>query len=758
MATQIKKVYNAFAGENLRSPEILRNQSTSTESLNVQQTDNLGMGKRKGHQIQNSGQGGSGAVTFNKTDITSGTQTQERLVVDENLYREITNTITLAYSGTGSAAYSYLLNSDQVFELHLYVDGEVVASQTFGNGRTASEVGTSAVVSFINGVTDWSATDNGSGSNRAAFISVNEFRTIDTDLVYKTFEQVDNPGTVTNIFPLHWASRNDDDYELMQFAQTNDVLYITNGKDGLFKYDGLRVYKAGMPDTTPLTLNTGAGALTGSYLYRYFYEYTDAQGRSYRSNVSSAQEIELSSNDVDITIPTIKEDSGYDTSDFLPTDTPTGDRIKITILRTRAGGTVFYEVTTIDNDPSVSSIVYTDNAEDDTINVDFTLPANNPRQPPICRYIDVFRNKLILTGNAESVNEVYFSDIESPEGFPIANRFIVRSRFGGPNSAVESQDNFLYIFKPNSISVVTGSLDSLQFEVDILSDEGVGCISANSIIKSQGKIYFLSSQGIYSIFNSQTPQEESSAHKPYYNNPTFNELRVNGINWIKERLLIWSLPEFDTIDGEKVLNKSRSKLVTLDIENDSWRTWKGLDISSGVSLDEEDIWFTGRFEDTGNTVRTVTSQLLNLGTGNDYADHDLPIEWRNATHWEHVEEPAIDKNFTRMRVYSVGEPLQNFTITGFDLTVKSNFNYSTAVITEASKSFVGGSQGYGEGAWDSFPWGDTPFKALQYNLSRKKCKSMRLIFENNTLHQNVLVTGYEIEVWAPYRPAIKGGI
>lgn len=749
MPTNIKKVYNTFNGENLRSPELIRDQRTSTRAVNSIQTDNLSLSKRKGNQIQASGQGGSGAVTFNRTDIASGVQTSDRLVVDNNLHKELTHNIDITYTGIGQPNFSYLLNSSAVFEINLFVDGEIIATSTFGDGKTSTEVGTSAVVDFINSVANFSATDTGPGSNRAAFIKSIEFTDIPGTLEYKTFEQIPNVAGITETFPLHYSTRNNDDFELMQFAQTNDVLYITNGQDGLYKYDGERVYKAGMQDAEDALLITGIGALTGSYVYRYYYQYTDALGRIYNSNVSTPQEINLTSNNVTLSIPSVQDGSGWDTD---------GSRLEIIILRTQAEGTILYEIGRVSNDGSLTNVTYTDNADDSLLTIDFTPPVNNPRQPPIARYIDVFRNKLILTGNPDSVNEVFFSDVESPEGFPIGNRFLTRSRFGGPNSGVAAQDNYLYVFKPNSITVVTGSLDTLQFEVDILSDEGVGCTSANSILEASGKIYFLSRQGVYSVFNGQTPVEESDPHKPYYNTLAFTPLRVNSFNWIQERLLIWSLPVFDTVSGEKVLNKEETVLVTLDMTTSSWRTWKGMDISGGISLDNEDVWFNGKFEEEGGVIRTVNSEVLSLNTTRDYADHNEPISFEESSHWETLDEPSVAKNFNRIRVYSIDEPLENFVNTGFDLTVVSNFNYNTGQITSSSKSFVGGSEGWGEFSWGEGPWGDTPLAALQFNLSRKKCNSIRIVMKNDILHQNVLISGFEFEVSVPYRLAIKGNV
>ena len=44
---------------------------------------------------------------------------------------------------------------------------------------------------------------------------------------------------------------------------------------------------------------------------------------------------------------------------------------------------------------------------------------------------------------------------------------------------------------------------------------------------------------------------------------------------------------------------------------------------------------------------------------------------------------------------------------------------------------------------------------LKSKLSSKKCKSLRLTFKNQELNKNALLSGYELEIVAPYRPEIK---
>ena len=44
---------------------------------------------------------------------------------------------------------------------------------------------------------------------------------------------------------------------------------------------------------------------------------------------------------------------------------------------------------------------------------------------------------------------------------------------------------------------------------------------------------------------------------------------------------------------------------------------------------------------------------------------------------------------------------------------------------------------------------------LKKKIASKKVRSMRLIFENSTKSQNVLISGFELEVVTPYKPTLK---
>lgn len=750
MAFLLKKYYDNFGGQNLRSPELSRNQSIATEATNCILSDNLSIRKRKGYEITVTGQGGAGATTFNQVDIATGISTQSRVVVDENLYIEEEQDIVVTYTGTtGNGAVSFLLDADtETFKCNLYVDASIVASIDCGTGKGISDIAVTDLIAAINATTDFSATTTGSGNPRAAFVSSEVFLEAPATLKYREYVLAPVPTGATAPFTGHWATRNDSDFELAQFAQTNDVLYITNGVDGLYKYDGTRVYKAGLPTPTGVTTVTQAGALTGSYVYRVQYRHTDDKQNIIVGNISDDIELTLSAEDTVLTIPTIQASSGFDTDSA---------NLEIVILRTTNGGALFYEIASVPNDPNVTDIDFTDNIPDASAILQFTEPVIRIGVPPICRYIDVWRNQIILTGDSTAVNRTYFSDVEFPEGFSVLNSFETSSRLGGANSGVKSLDNYLYVFKANSVSTVTGDLNAGQFQIDTLTDEGIGCLSANSLIEVGGEIWFLSRKGIYSVTQGSVT-EKSSALKPFFNNRSYTALRCTSINWIEERVALFSLSTMTTVGAEVVCDRDETKVLCYDLETGAWTVWTNIDMTAGVSLDLDELWTSGSFITPAGVPLRANAEFLQLNTNQDYADHEEAIPFKYATHWETLGEPAVPKKFHRIIVYSIDDVTQDFNTTPFTLTVETNRNFVDALASTWDLNFAGLTSGWGSFFWGTSTWGETNLRARKTRLSARKSRSLRAVFKNSKLHENVLISGYELEIYAPFSASIKDNI
>ena len=102
--------------------------------------------------------------------------------------------------------------------------------------------------------------------------------------------------------------------------------------------------------------------------------------------------------------------------------------------------------------------------------------------------------------------------------------------------------------------------------------------------------------------------------------------------------------------------------------------------------------------------------------------------------------------------------VSQFETDGFILKTSTEKDYDITPVGELDFDFNRWAvQGWGETTYDSVGWGDNVVrnKYLKSKLTSKKCKSLRITFKNEELNKNALLSGYELEIAAPYRQEIK---
>lgn len=742
MAFSSKKYFRNFGGQDLRSPELLRDDTTATDTLNVSFSENLSLTKRRGFQHLGRNVGGAGSATFNEVDIATGIQSESRLVFDSGVHQIKNDAITLNYSGSLNPSVEIKVE-DAVFKLFLYEDGEVQQKVTLGNAKNISETDIDSTLAAISG--DFSFTGTANSPNvLAANLKAVPLTSFEgsIDLAFEYYEEVDYPTGISNPLQAHWDTRNSPDFEINSTVQTNDVIYVTNGKTGLFKYDALRFYKAGLPKPAGITssLGTSGSIVNGDYIYRIVYKHTDNKENVIFSTPSDESIITVSSNEtIDLTVPNIEHGSGYDTD---------GD-IEILILRSNPNGSVLYVLDTVTNDPTSATQVYNDSNSDE-LTEDYRLPPFElnivPSDDFKCRYVDIWRGQIVLTGDEQDVNKTYYSDIEYPEGFSESNTFLTSTRLGGPNTGIRSLDNYLFVFKANSITAVTGDLATSQFQVDTLSDEGIGCLAHASLMEARSKVWFLGRRGIYSVDRNGVTLESAPL------TPIFTEefdkiatLRAVSFNWINEEMLLFLLPETEIVSGE-VRVKPESRTLAYNTQVGVWTTFNNLDFSCGINIDVEDVWFSGSYINSVGNVVKCTSEILRTFTEIDYADHTDPIEWVYKSNWETLGEPSVFKKFVRLKLYSLDTPLQGFETTAFTMGVETNHDYVDEIVSKTDLPFKEPNTGWGTFPWGTARWGEVKPVTRRTRLRPQKARSLRTVLKNSVTYENVLLSGYEFEV------------
>ena len=496
---KLLKGFANFQGLDLRSSDLQRSSEFATEALNVDFRKTGAMTKRKGHQAKQGTFGGFGTGVFADLNTTTGQITEKLVTVDSNLYIQKNETLTITYTGPDLArADLYLLDDGSEFVLDLYDDNVLVSQISLGLVKGESSFKDIAtLVTEITAVTNFSAVASGNDTRPAAFLDITRNLDIDSGgatIPYLVWELAALPTNAPTPFTTAQTKTGESDFENATFANLNSVLYIATGYDPLYKYDGTRIYRAGLPKpATAPTTNLIAGSVTDTNRkYQYTYEYTDAKGNIIESQASDESGlVSPTAQDVEVTVSNILDTTGFDTDS---TD------LKINLYATESGGSTFYLIKTVVNDGTSATQVIVDDVASPSLGVDFIPPVKTPGLPPIGKYLTSFQGLLIIGGDNNNVDTVHYSDIDSPEYFdPASSSFLVDTSMGDKVTGVAPLGNSLFVFKNNTIHQLTGELADDKFRVDLYGNARIGCAAHATIQEVNGFLTFLSSKGVYAL-------------------------------------------------------------------------------------------------------------------------------------------------------------------------------------------------------------------------------------------------------------------
>ena len=812
------KFYRNFAGLDLRSPDISQQPEAATEMMNAIIRPSGAISKRKGAQLATKSIGGYGATTFDNVD-DDGDVAEEFLTIDENLYKLNTGSYTITYSPGDSTIGSYEVyydEDDATFYFDLYDSTDTrVLHYAMGNGYSGTNRTFTELCTAISAVSDFAAVapTTAAGEN-ATFTPVTADKVSLSDGVAATlnfvyYTEVDKPSTYDNPFSAFYALRTNTNFENATFTSLNQVLYIAAASTALHKYDGLRVYKAGLPKpTTPTDSAGGGGSLFYSagevYKWKYTYTYIDAKGNQIESEPSETTDYTTTagSESRTIVLTNLQETSGYNVSqavvngnqtgvntitvdstsglkvgDYVylldgvtstvvsrkitaipnaTTFTIAGDAVNvldnaviscilITLYRTNKDGTLFYVSKELMNDTDNNTQSYDDGTADASLGAEFVEPIKPHGLPPQGKYIRAWRSQLVISGT-DSTNTVYYSDIENPEYFPEAdNSFTVSTKVTG----IREHDAILYVFKEKSIDIVSGDFGVDQFQVDTVSNIGIGCAAHATIQEVNKTIWFLANDGIYALSGSEM-QEMSKQIKPRFVRPdvTLSLKQSIAYNWVDQDKYMIYIPNL-TVNPTYSSDDSKIYVFDYGLYN-AWSEWNNFNYLGGISALNNALYFVRRVNSYQNTLKVSETQ-----SAADYLDHDQPIEFTYRTHWETAGEPAIFKKFLRLKVYSLDPTLQDFEMDTFQLTMNQYGNFLVDSIGEVTLDFSGGNEGWGEAGWGEVPWGESLLPDIKTKLNSSKLRSVQFKFSNSNYKENVLLSGYEVELNAGYKTHLK---
>lgn len=761
------KVFDSPLGLDLHASELKRNPLAATYTKNCLLRQTSAINKRPGwsrkaSDIAGSGNdvGGYGATVYHNVDLTTGIISEEVLSVGSTVYKLYDRILYCTYTGSGAATYSVVSNGTAIV-FSLYVDDVLLDSLNLGTGDEIAPVLISDLRAFIDALTDFTSTGN--TGCPAAYIDIVQnipITSSPTNINYKDWIALSTPtGYVNPITPAQTApfynydaTSTSTDFENASIVEVNDVIYFATGSDELHKYDGTRLYRAGMPHAPipgPVE-RAGAGSISaGTYYYKISYEYTDAKENRVEGHISDEPTAITfaGSKDVDVTYYNLRQT--YTTpptnpENFKGFDTQSSN-LKVNIWRTKvnqSATSTYYLVTSAANNAASDTSTYHDSTNDTALGAAYIVPLKVPGLPPKCKYIDVWRNMLIMSGNPVAVNTVYYADVEGGnEIFPANNAFDVDSKVTG----LRSLDNILGVFRLKAIDGVTGDLATDVFQVDHLSRDSVGCAANNTIQEIMGKLYFLSDRGIYRISQQGGLEHIGLPVSPKLQagNP-FSFKQATAFNWRDKFLYAVHMPVCET--NSSYSDNTLNEIFVYDYQKEAWFAWDNFNFMGGhAQKDDGTLFILGRTQ----SIKSIEILKKSL-TPYDFSDHVDAIEFDYRTAWDSMGEPSVFKKFLRVKVHSYDISINDFECDVFDINLITQHDFIDQDITDVTLDFSGGSNGWGTSPWGVFTWGNIRETQMRTKIASKKSKSMRIIFKNNNLHENILISGWEVEVATPY--------
>lgn len=444
------------------------------------------------------------------------------------------------------------------------------------------------------------------------------------------------------------------------------------------------------------------------------------------------------------------------------------NNLKIRLFRNQSSPTtptVWYELVEIPNNSFAATQVYTDNTPDNGLLFQFVEPFTD-RSPPVKgKYISQFQGLMVTAGDPEDPNNVSWSDFESPEYFPIPdNQFIVSNNIGDRITGIgQSNDSFI-IFQGQAIYALTGDVTEGAFRLDRLTAD-IGCSSHASIVDIRGLLMFMSPQGPRYISGLSLPKALGAAENNALFSrldPAFDQRGVDSEQLYRQKRIVglhdkagekyWLFVPCESTEpntGERYANQY-SVCFVYDYTRDAWLKYDNINAAGGiVEFADELIFVERRASDFTNAVEHILYRQHNAGNYFDYNDNHNPVSAYWKSPWEFLGEASILKSFQSVRIFST-----ELADSVYILTVKTERDFIEGAQL-SSIPIVIGTGGYGTGAYGTDPYGDIQEPAIIAKLNNSRLKSFRITFENEEPLTNMVLTGYELEIAAPYKQVFK---
>lgn len=266
-------------------------------------------------------------------------------------------------------------------------------------------------------------------------------------------------------------------------TQINDILYISDGYNGLTKYNGLGFSRfTSLSTPTGLSVARGASLISGQHQSSYRITATNDVGETFASIAA-----------------TVQTDKPRDEWNFDST-APNSNYSVLLSWSTTSGATGYnvYGVesgfeTFLDSVQGGSVINYRDYGLKIPSTL-FTVPVGNTTDAPRAKYITSYKSALLLGGDPSNPSRLYYSaGVDKPDSFLIGDGGgfidVNKNANDGFITALNVFQNSAIVFKERSIWKFDFTDSQIPSLVNI--NKGIGCISHNSVVPVENDLFYI---------------------------------------------------------------------------------------------------------------------------------------------------------------------------------------------------------------------------------------------------------------------------
>lgn len=428
------------------------------------------------------------------------------------------------------------------------------------------------------------------------------------------------------------------------------------------------------------------------------------------------------------------------------------NNLRIRIYRTEADGAILLQVAEIANNSFTANRTYNDQIVDTSLGAAYgeaEVLGVEHGLPPKFKYFSRFKNVAIGLRLEDAEYDGVFSDIDSPEYWPVANRFEDNAT-NQPITGGSENGPFFWIFKHNGTRQVVGDLTSGQYDISDVSSH-IGCEAHATIKHYDNLLFWLEHGSVFASENGSAPFEVGQDIPNFFSTVSRDTTRLPvlkralaQIDANNQHLLIF-VP-FETTLGSDVYANDNSTVLMFDVRRREWQFWHGLNMAGGFVINEDELIFTERrYSNFSSTMDYNIHRRHNNMDQFDYVDHNVAIEGYYKSGWFHGDTPSVLKLVEALKVYTNNSIVN----ANFQLRCRTEINFLKDVThSDATLDFTGGgdSEGWGIGPWGSFAWGNPAADAAKlFKLVPKDITSIRFHLSFSTFFNQIVLTAWELQ-------------